>query len=47
MRGGGCRLNNQQITDEDRVITRDDFDTDGLAQIAAGKKRRAVLKQAG
>ncbi len=47
MRGGGCRLNNQQITDEDRVITRDDFDIDGLAQIAAGKKRRAVLKQAG
>ena len=47
MRGGGCRLNNQQITDEDRVITWDDFDTDGLAQIAAGKKRRAVLKQAG
>jgi len=47
MRGGGCRLNNQQITDEDRVITIEDFDGDGLAQIAAGKKRRAVLKHAG
>ena len=45
MRGGGCRLNDAQITDEERVITADDFNADGLAQIAAGKKRRAVLKQ--
>jgi len=46
MRGGGCRLNDQQISDEDRVIMAADFNDEGLAQIAAGKKRRAVLKQA-
>jgi len=46
MRGGGCRLNDQQISDEDRVIMAADFNDEGLAQISAGKKRRAVLKQA-
>ena len=44
MRGGGCRINNQSITDENRMVEGGDFDTDGLCQIAAGKKRRAILK---
>ena len=44
MRGGGCRINNQSITDENRMVESGDFDTDGLCQIAAGKKRRAILK---
>ena len=43
IRGGGCRVNNQAITDENRVIEAADFDDEGRAQIAAGKKRRAVL----
>ena len=46
MRGGGCRINNQSITDENRMVEGGDFDTDGLCQIAAGKKRRAILKLA-
>ena len=44
IRGGGARLNNQPITDEDRLFFVDDFDADGRAQIAAGKKRRAILQ---
>ncbi len=44
IRGGGCRINNAAIEDEDRRIEANDFDADGLCQIAAGKKRRAVLK---
>jgi tyrosyl-tRNA synthetase len=44
IRGGGAWLNNQAISDEDRLLLADDFDTDGRAQIAAGKKRRAILQ---
>jgi tyrosyl-tRNA synthetase len=44
IRGGGARLNSQAIRDEDRLLLADDFDTDGRAQIAAGKKRRAILQ---
>jgi tyrosyl-tRNA synthetase len=44
IRGGGARLNNHAISDEDRLLLADDFDTDGRAQIAAGKKRRAILQ---
>jgi tyrosyl-tRNA synthetase len=44
IRGGGARLNNQAISDEERLLLADDFDTDGRAQIAAGKKRRAILQ---
>ncbi len=44
IRGGGARLNNQAISDENRLLLADDFDTDGRAQIAAGKKRRAILQ---
>ena len=45
IRGGGARLNNEAFTDEERVLCADDFDKDGRAQIAAGKKRRALLKR--
>ena len=43
IRGGGARLNNTALTEEDRVIQAADFDEEGKALIAAGKKRRAVL----
>ena len=45
MRGGGARLNNNPITDENRLLSADDFDGDGRAQISAGKKRRALLQR--
>ncbi|MGB1182463.1 MAG: tyrosine--tRNA ligase [Candidatus Puniceispirillaceae bacterium] len=44
IRGGGARLNNVAFDDEDKLLTAKDFDTDGRAQIAAGKKRRAILQ---
>ena len=44
IRGGGARLNNDPITDENRLLSADDFDGDGRAQISAGKKRRALLQ---
>ena len=43
MRGGGARLNHAAIQDEDRMLQREDFDAEGRAQIAAGKKRRALI----
>jgi tyrosyl-tRNA synthetase len=46
IRGGGARLNNDAIADENRLLSADDFDDDGRAQISAGKKRRALLQRA-
>jgi tyrosyl-tRNA synthetase len=45
MRGGGARLNNDAIADENRLLSAVDFDGDGRAQISAGKKRRALLQR--
>ncbi len=42
VRGGGARINDQQVTDEATPITVADF-TDGRAKISAGKKRHALL----
>ena len=44
IRGGGARLNNVALSDEDRMLSATAFDADGRAQIAAGKKRRAILQ---
>ena len=43
IRGGGARLNNQALTEEGKTVDAADFDEEGKALIAAGKKRRAVL----
>jgi tyrosyl-tRNA synthetase len=45
IRGGGARLNNDPITDENRLLSADDFDGDGRALISAGKKRRGLLQR--
>ena len=44
IRGGGARLNNQALTEEGKTVDAADFDEEGKALIAAGKKRRAVLQ---
>lgn len=44
IRGGGARLNNVAVNSEDHMLCANDFDADGRAQIAAGKKRRAILQ---
>ena len=42
IRGGGARLNDVPITDEDHGLAESDF-VDGRAKISAGKKRHALL----
>jgi len=42
IRGGGARLNDNQVTDEEKTLSPDDF-IDGKAKISAGKKRHALL----
>ncbi|MGC6484059.1 MAG: tyrosine--tRNA ligase [Candidatus Puniceispirillales bacterium] len=45
MRGGGARLNDAVINDEDQQISAADFDKDGKAKLSAGKKRHVILKK--
>jgi len=42
IRGGGARLNDQAITDEEAGLNQSDF-VDGKAKISAGKKRHALI----
>ena len=42
IRGGGARLNDTAVTDEDFKLGAGDF-IDGRAKISAGKKRHALL----
>ena len=42
IRGGGARLNDVAITDEDHQLGVADFN-EGRAKISAGKKRHALL----
>ena len=43
IRGGGARLNDAPILDEEYEITASDANEDGAIKISAGKKRHAVL----
>ena len=42
IRGGGARLNDESVNDEERVLQSADF-SDGRAKISAGKKRHALI----
>jgi tyrosyl-tRNA synthetase len=42
IRGGGARLNDVAVNDEDHVMQGADFG-DGRAKISAGKKRHALI----
>ena len=44
IRGGGAKLNDKTITDENFTLTAQDFDDEGKAKLSAGKKRHAILK---
>jgi tyrosyl-tRNA synthetase len=43
---GGIRLNDQSVTSATATISNADFDSDGVARISAGKKRRGLIKSA-
>ena len=42
IRGGGAKVNDKAITDEDAMISLADFQ-DGKVKISAGKKRHALI----
>ena len=46
IRGGGGRVNDISITDEDHQITSTDTNPDGEIKISSGKKRHAILQTA-
>ena len=43
IKGGGARINDTAVTDEDRMLTADDFDQDGKVKLSSGKKRHVLL----
>ena len=44
IKGGGARLNDQVIADEQRRITPADLNADGVVKLSAGKKRHALIR---
>jgi tyrosyl-tRNA synthetase len=46
VRGGGARLNDAAIADENRSVTLADLTADGHIKLSAGKKRHALLRVA-
>ena len=44
VRGGGARINDEQIKDENHPVTLSDLNDDGVVKVSAGKKRHALLK---
>jgi tyrosyl-tRNA synthetase len=43
-RGNGARINDQPVSDEKRVLTVADLNTDGVIKLSAGRKRHALIK---
>jgi tyrosyl-tRNA synthetase len=46
IRGGGARLNDQKIADENANVSASDADADGVIKLSAGKKRHVLIRQA-
>ncbi len=46
IRGGGARLNDQKIADENANVSASDADGDGVIKLSAGKKRHVLIRQA-
>ncbi len=45
IKGGGARLNDAVVSDEQRLVTADDLDADGQLKLSFGKKRHALVRQ--
>jgi len=43
IRGGGARINDAQIQDEEQMLSAADFNDQGKAKISSGKKRHVLL----
>jgi len=44
IRGGGARINDKVVTDENATLSLDDLNADGVIKLSAGKKRHALVK---
>jgi tyrosyl-tRNA synthetase len=45
IRGGGARLNDEKIGDENTIVSAADSDGDGVIKLSAGKKRHVLVRQ--
>jgi len=46
IRGGGARINDKVVTDENAMLSLADLNADGVIKLSAGKKRHALVKPA-
>jgi len=44
VRGGGARINDEQVKDEARVVSGADLGPEGVVKLSAGKKRHALVR---
>ena len=44
VKGGGARINDAQVTDENHPVTSADLNADGVVKVSAGKKRHALIR---
>lgn len=44
VRGGGAKINDQQVTDESLTVTASDLNNEGVIKLSAGKKRHALIR---
>ncbi|MGB8182642.1 MAG: tyrosine--tRNA ligase [Stellaceae bacterium] len=44
IRGGGARINDKVVTDENAMLSLADLNADGVIKLSAGKKRHALVK---
>ena len=44
VKGGGARINDAQVTDENHPVTSADLNADGVIKVSAGKKRHALIR---
>jgi tyrosyl-tRNA synthetase len=47
IRGGGAKVNDASVSDENLVLTLADLDANGVVKLSAGKKRHALVKPIG
>ena len=44
VQGGGVRLNDQQVSDERRLVTREDLTREGVIKLSLGKKKHVLVR---
>lgn len=44
IRGGGAKINDKKVTDENQIITQEYLNNDNIIKLSAGKKKHAIIK---